>query len=568
EGSYGEYDRWSLKAAVNVPVTETFFMRLNGFVEQGDGYSDNLFLGTDVNDVDGYGGRVAMRWLPADTVTVDFSADYYKSDQAGLYASDVAGIIRPWTGSYFDVVSGTDTSNVGETYGAALTVNWDLGGDLELQSITGFRNVYQRWNLDLTDQPESVFRLWTINDTDSLSQELKLNGTATDDRLKYTVGAFWYEEENYSFIGDEINLWFPGPNRVPLPFLSRVYDMDVTSYAFFAELQYALSDRLTLIAGGRYTNDDKDLDITAYAGGEVGLSPVGGVVTFDDELLESLGTPMSLDFDKFTPKLGLQYFLSEDANLYFTWARGWKSGGWSARTNDPAEFVVFEPETVYSYELGLKTTVGDGRARLNYTAFYYDYTDFFSTATGQDGNFIVFNSDAEFYGLEFEGTVRVTENFDVFAALGWQEGEYKDRDPEVFGTSIGEEPQRMPKWSSKVGGTYIWPLAGGSSVQLTADYQFLEDHYTNLQNSELARSGDVHIVNASIGYSFGADDRYSFSLSCTNCFDNEYITQSLDFSGINPRSDQWDGQTFNGLSFLTVYAGPPRLWRATLKANF
>lgn len=115
---------------------------------------------------------------------------------------------------------------------------------------------------------------------------------------------------------------------------------------------------------------------------------------------------------------------------------------------------MFTPETINSYELGVKTTVGDGRARLNYTAFYYDYTDFFSTATGQAGNFIVFTSDAEFYGLEFESTVRLTEAFDIYATFGWEEGSYKDLNPTVFGTSIGEEPQRMPEWTAKVGGAH------------------------------------------------------------------------------------------------------------------
>ena len=567
EASLGAFDRWSLKGSANIPLSDTLYMRAGAFIEKGDGYSDNLTTGKDVNDRDGVGGRLAFRLVPSDTFEATLSVDYYKSDQNGLYASDVARIIAPRTKDLFTVHSGTDTSNIGKTYGASLTLDFTLSDDIDLQSITGFRNVYQKWNLDLTDQPVSVFLLRTINDTDSYSQEFKLNGRAADGRLKYTAGVFGYKESNFSFIGDEINHRFPGNTRVPLPYFGRNYDMDVTSYAVFAEAEFALTDQLNLIAGARYTKDDKDLVMDARVAGTPGFV-LNGAPNYNNATLNGLGVPTSLDFDKFTPKLGLQYEFSPDMNAYLTYSKGWKSGGWSARTNNPTEFVVFEPETVNSYEFGVKTTVADGRARVNYTAFYYDYKDFFSTATGAAGNFIVFTSDAEFYGLEFEATGRVTESFDLFAAAGWQEGSYQDLNPSVFGTSIGEEPQRMPKWTMKVGGTQTWAVGAGE-LRLSADYQFMADHFTNLQNSELARSGDVKVLNASLGYEF-ADSRYSLALACRNCLDHEYISQSLDFSGIDPRQTALNptAPNYNGLSFLTVYAGPPREWALTFKAKF
>jgi iron complex outermembrane receptor protein len=163
EASLGSFSRWHLKGAVNLPASEQLFFRLNGFIEQGDGWADNLFDGSEVNDNDGVGARIAARWVPSAGFTGDLSIDYYKSDQAGLYGSDIGGIVRARTSDTRTVVSGTDTSNVGRTYGAALTLNWQFGDSLELQSITGFRNVYQKWNLDLSDQPQSIFLLYTIN---------------------------------------------------------------------------------------------------------------------------------------------------------------------------------------------------------------------------------------------------------------------------------------------------------------------------------------------------------------------------------------------------------------------
>ncbi len=567
EASIGSFNRWHFKGSVNLPASDSLSFRLNGFIEKGDGWADNLFDGSEVNDTDGFGARVAVRWVPSDAFTGDLTFDYYKSDQAGLYGSDRGGIVRPATRDAFTVISGTDTSNVGRTYGTALTLNWKLSDALEVQSITGFRNVYQKWNLDLSDQPTSIFLLYTINDTDSISQELKLNGVGLDDKLKYTAGLFAYKEESFSFIGDQINLWFPF-GRVPLPFFGRNYDVDVKSYAAFAEATYSITPRFRVIAGGRYTKDDKDLVIDARVGGTPGFAiGANDPRNYDCATLRGLGVPCTLDFSKFTPKLGLQFDTSDNSMVYLNYSKGWKSGGWSARTNNPREFVVFDPETVNSYELGVKTTVFDGRARLNYTAYRYDYEDFFSTATGTAGNFIVFTSDAVFQGVEFEGTARASDHLDLFTAIGIAGGKYKDRDPLVFGTSIGSEPQRVPRVSLKAGGTYLRPIRGDSQLRISADYQFLEDHYTNLQNSELARSSNVEVWNASAGLQFG-DGKYDVSLSCRNCFDNEYISQSLDFSGLPPDATNNRNAVNNGLNFLVVYPGAPRSWALTFKAKF
>jgi len=561
QGSFGEYDRWSLKGSLNVPFSESFQGRFNVFGEGGDGYVRNVVLNRDVNDRDNQGARAAFRWLPSDAVEVNFAYDYYRAETNGVYGYDIAGLVRPAAKNFFISTSGDDTFSIGRTDGGSLTVDWAVSDSLDFTSITGFRNIYQRWALDFTDQPVPIFKLWTINDTDQISQEFRLSGNAFQDRLKYVVGAFYYDEESYSFIGDQINLLLsPGADfadpsddiRLPLPFFRRYYDVDVKSYAAFAEVNYDLTDRLTLNVGGRYTKDDKSLRIEQFIGGDFGFTPPGGIPGYNTESLRAAGIPMDIDDDDFSIKLGLQYQFTPDMLGYLTYAQGYKSGGWSARTNNPAEFVVFDPEYLDSYEAGLKTTVLDGRARLNYTVYYYDYQDFFATATGTGGNFIVSTQDAEFYGVEFEATGRLTSQVDVFAAVGWQEGKYRGVDEDVFGTSIGEEPQRLPKWTTKVGATWLKPVGAANAVRVTVDYNFLEDHFTNLQNSALGASGNVEIWNALVAYEID-DGRYTVSASCKNCFDNDYLAQSFDFAGIG---------------FVQTYPGAPREWLLSFRANF
>jgi iron complex outermembrane receptor protein len=542
EASAGEFERWNLKGGVNVPlIQDKLAFRLNAAVEQGDGYTDNITLGREVNDRDYWGTRGSLRWQPADNLDVLLTGDISRSDQAGLYAIDVSGITRPPLGDLFTTVSGTNTSNKGETEGLNLTVDWDISDTFALQSITSFRNTYQKWNLDLTDQVIPIFLLYTINDSDQLSQEFKLTGKLFDDRLSYVGGFFYFDEDSFSFIGDSFE-------RVPV-FLGRDYDVETESWALFAEFTYQIADQWALIFGGRYTQDDKSVNIVATAAGTPGFVN-NGFPSFDNTDINAAGTPTELDFDEFTPKVGVQYDITDDLQLYLTYQEGFKSGGWSARTNDATEIQTFVPEFVNSFALGGKWLTWGGRARINAEAFYYDYEDLFNTGTGQMGNFIVATNDAEIKGIEIESTVRFTDNLDGYGFIAWQDGEYEGVDPALAGTVVGAELQRLPEWSYKVGLTYTRPVGAGEIIA-NGSYAYTKDHFTNLQNTPLAKSGNVNIADASVGWQTD-DGRYYVGLSCRNCFDDEYIVQSLDFAGFG---------------FITVYPGEPRSWLLTVRAR-
>lgn len=541
ELTYGRFDRWSAKGSLNIPITDTLFARFNAIVEEGNGYTDNVVFNRDVNGRENEGFRAALRWLPSDAVTVDLSYDYYNAETDGIFGVDLAGITRPLPPNLFVSNSGDEGAfSIGRTDGTTLTVNWAINDDLDFTSITAFRNLYQRWAFDFTDQPVPIFKLWTVNDTDTLTQEFRFSGNAMEDRLKYVAGIFYYDEDSYSFIGDEINLWIAPEIRVPLPFFSRFYDVNVESYAAFAQFDYDITDRLTLTVGGRYTEDEKSLDIEQYIGATPGFVERGdGAPGYNTASLEAMGVPMDLSFDDFSGKIGLQYRFSDDVLGYAHITQGFKSGGWSARTNNPAEFVVFEPETVDTFEAGVRTTVLNGRARLNYIAFFSDYSDYFATATGEGGNFIVSTNDLEIYGFEFDGTARLTDEIDMFAALGWQQGDYKAPD-----LTVGDKPQRLPEWTFKVGSTWTHDLGGDNALRATVDYQYMDSFFTNLQNTPEGETGNVHLWNAQLAYEFSGRNHEVF-LSCKNCFDEEYVAQSFDFRGI---------------AFIQTYPNDPRTW--------
>lgn len=538
EFSYGEFDRVNVKGMANVVLMEdTLFLRVNALSQTGDGYVDNALLGKDVNDIDFWGWRAGLRWLPSENVEVIITADDSTSDQNGVYALNVLSGIPD---DLFQSSSRTDIFNESETDGIAMTVNWDISPSLSFQSITSSRTTLQKWELDLSDG--NIFDLFTINDSDQLSQEFKVSGSAFNDRLQYSAGVFYFDEDSYSFIGDR---FFLGS------LLAREYNVDVESMAAYFDGTFDVTDNLSIVLGGRYTRDEKAIDIEAAVGVPPGFSLTGGSPTWNSATLNALGTPTKLDFNDFTPKIGLKYAFSDDLDGYVTFTEGYRAGGWAARTNDPTQVLPFDPEVIDSLAVGLKASLLNGRARLNSEYFYYDYQDLFNSATDPDtGNFAVFTNDAKVQGLEIEGTMRISENLDIFGFVAFSDGEYKDVDPAV-GASLGNKLQRLPESSFKLGFTNIWPMAGGSQVRLNADYQYTEDHFTDPPNTELGRSGDIKLLSASLGWE-SADSRFSVALSCRNCSDEEYNTATLAFAPFG---------------FVSIYPGEPRTWLITLKAR-
>ena len=540
ELSYGEFDRVNVKGMANVVLQEDrLFLRFNALSQTGDGYVDNSILNKKVNDLDFSGWRAGLRWLPSDTVEVLMTADDSSSDQNGVYALNVLTGIPD---DLFQSSSVTDIFNESETDGLSLTVNWDISETLSFQSITADRTTFQKWDLDLSDSPIPIFELYTINDSDQFSQEFKFSGTAADGRLQYSAGVFYFDEDSYSFIGDR---FFSGG------LLGREYRVDVESIAAYFDGTYDLTDSLSLVLGGRYTRDKKSIDIEAAVGVPVGFSIDGGIPTWNSATLNALGTPTELEFNDFTPKIGLKYAFNDDLDGYITFTEGYRAGGWAARTNDPSQVLPFDPEIIESLAIGFKASLMDGRARINSEYFFYDYQDLFNSATDPDtGNFAVFTNDAKVQGLEVEATIRVSETLDIFGFAAISDGEYKNVDPAV-GAALGDELQRLPESSYKVGLTNIWPLNGGSKIRLNADYQYTEDHFTDPQNTDLGKSGDIGLVSASLGWE-SADDRFSVSVSCRNCTDEEYNTATLAFAPFG---------------FVSIYPGEPQTWLVTLRAR-
>jgi iron complex outermembrane receptor protein len=542
----GNYNRWEARLSGNTPISDKVFIRGNLLAQQADGYIRNVTLNKDVNDTDYIGGRVALRALPSDAVTIDVAADYSRDQTVGGYASDVAGVLRPRTSSLLRVVSGVDNSGDASTFGLSANVAWDINDSMSLTSITGYRKTDQELVLDLSDQPITLYTLFQNQYADQVSQEFQLNGTIGES-LRYVAGLYYFDESIDVDMTDATRATAAAAQSR----FNKTFTADVTSYAGFGQIEYSLGN-LTFIAGARYTRDERTLDVRQVS------TVAGPLFNFDSASLTARGAAgqnIALDrtFSKTTPKLGVNWTINDDLFGYVSWTKGFRSGGWTGRALRSDQYVNVNPEDVESWEVGLKATLADGRVRWNNTAFSMDYTNLFNSLQIA-GVFLVQTADARIQGLESEFTWRVSPYLDLFANIGYLDPQFTGTKPANLANTL----QRSPELQTKLGFSVDYPLGGGSLL-VNGDWFHTDEYRISPANLAVTAptlpvgstlTGPYELVNASVGYSW-KDGKFNVTAACTNCLDEEFST-----------AGQFIG------SYATVYAGLPRFYRLTATVKF
>jgi iron complex outermembrane recepter protein len=550
QASGGNYGFYEARGSLNMPLGDTVALRLNAVTQQQeDGFSRNVTRGGRVNDRSIEGVRAALRWQPNEAWDVNLSLDWIDDDAFGIVPSDISGRARPRRSTLYEVTSGIENYNFATSKGATVRVDW-VGSAFDVSSITSYRELAQDYVLDLSDQPQPIYSIDNIGDHDQFTQELQLKGRGSlgGRELEWITGAFFMKEWNTTLIGDTINFQLPSGARVPTGRQAKIVDNDVDSYAVFAQATVNLSERLAVTGGLRWTRDRKDVGVVQRNG--------AGAVTYTTATLVALGIPIEQTFEEVTPKIGLDFQLSDDALLYASFTRGFKSGGWNSRVTAAAQFYAVAPEFVDAYEVGAKTEWLEGRVRINSAVFYSDVGDLVIGAIGTapGGAFATLSADAGIYGIELELSAAATERLDLFATVGLMDGEYKNlgADPQGF---RGRTLPRLPGETIKIGAEYAVPLGPAGELKLGADYSFTSSYFTSSAPDAITETGDVGLVNAYLRYDW-EDKGWFVQAGCRNCADKEWFHSMLNFPVLGP-----------GVGFAAAYPSDPRTWRITVGAR-
>lgn len=426
-----------------------------------------------------------------------------------------------------------DPVNYLDRVASSLTFDWDITDTISLKAITGFHEYDTLSGQDNDGSPAVVLQSQAIFDHRQLSQELRLSGIAFDDFLDWTVGAIYYRQEtNY-----EIRVYSPYNTRFGTPTL-KTFDFiqddttDATTYALFGHLSWYLTDRLTLHTGIRRTEQDKDY--TFYRLNVDGRTPFLPLSNPDNPLNGRTGNYSGGMTDY---RLNLSYQLTPDVMAYVQYATGFKGGGISPRPYYPEQVRGFGPEFIDAYELGVKSTLLDGRLDLNVALFYNDYQDYqagiqecvdeagnilppeLAVPCGQYGNV----ADADVQGAELEFQAYLLDDMQIIGAVSYIDFEFGEPFIETNSVIAGAEAPGIGDVQASLSWQHGFELGAAGRLTPRLDAVYTPGYCGNLECSELARNESYTLVNGRLTYE-NPDATWRVALEVRNLTDELYAT--------------------------------------------
>ncbi len=571
QGSYGDFDSFNVEGAVGGSFSDGVRGRIAGRWEQSDGYleggiepfTNTQVTGRDTHGADGYAIRGSLQIDASEDVLIDLGASYTKDDDVptGMYIvsfadfDPVTGLGVPLPGNT-PLDGGTLAADVHkhasnenpffdrDALSLRASITADLATGMEFTSITGFLDLDKFYRED-AGGGLVFFPFTTIADYSQWSQEFRLSGETEQSR--WQVGAYYLDIDSVT-----ANQVEGGPiTGSPQGIIRSDLDITSTNWSVFGQFEYDFSDMFTVIAGLRWSQDDKDLKFiqTSFNMEDQGIP--SGSILFDlaDEAVGAFADVPVIDYGDYTARLQLNMHTGEDTLWFVSWNRGIKGGNWTAAASVTIDELRHNEETLNSYEVGVKTSFADGDARLNATAFYYDYDDYQAfSLTGLTPQ--VTNSDASASGGEIELFWTPGEGWDVVLGAAFLDSEV-DFVPAVFpmsGTTDAEFPQ-APSTSLNGLVRKRWDaLDGELAVQLDGNWN--DDQFMEGTNSLVSVQDSYGVLNARLTYS---RDRWSLAGWVNNVGDEEYLLYNLDLGLVG---------------FIEQVYAPPRQWGVTLRMDW
>jgi len=567
---YGNYNDITGDGYVNIPVSSTLAIKLNGAYHEHDGYVYDATLGHKVGHLEYKTGGASFLWQPNDAVDVYYRYDKGEQTQdtpalnnnaqpdqvfCFYYDQCAASVHTPQGGSRRVVLSnGFDRNAWFDTDMHVFNATWRVADGYEINYLFGYfktkEAVYQDWDgtpltLYHTDRPATY---------DQYSHELRL--TRTSDRLNYTIGLYaWksqYQIDLLSYIGFADFLY--GPDVVPPGTVLDVPQsvrQKTTSYAGFFEADWKFTDQLSMTVGGRYTRDRKESGVKDPLF-QAQLDTLGG----------SFSNPSHKSWNEFTPKAALTYQFTPDVMSYIQYTRGFRAGGYSGRPGTyEAATKPYNPETVDNYEIGMKSEWFEHRLRFNVTGFFMKYNDkqeeqSYPTSDGTGQQTLILNaSTAEMKGAELELVAQPLAGLTISATMGLLDAKYTKFTDPITGTDLTHlDLRRAPKVTWTLEPVYQWNVLGGE-MTARGSWHYVDKMQLTCFNSPQTANGQQNIFDASLAYRRNNTTVTVYGENLTNV---DSYTVGFDV-GASPN--------FAGLWSYTA-TRPPRLYGVSISQKF
>lgn len=524
---YGERNDRVVQASANVPLGDTLALRISGYSNGQDGAIPYVLTPSRaVGDRRNNGLRAKLLWEPSDNLSFLLSGEYQTAfardgqiiqslGTSALFNSQFARFAeKPGPNVYKSYMDGDWTADT-KLYAGSIEINADIGEHL-LTSITAYRKLETLQLSDIDASPANIFNNSDGGvDSNQFTQELRLTSPGGN-RLEYVLGLYYYRTENGGYAVQYGNYYGLFGAPVVVGGGQRDATNKVRSLAAFGNVTFALTDAFKLIGGLRYTND-RNHGTLVVSPLPFPAVPLGTLPNYD-------GTVKA---DNVSGKIGVQFEPSRDFMLYATYSTGFKGPA-----IDGTAGIIREvrPETVKSWEVGLKTSFLDGKGTFNIAAYWSNYRDF------QAQTFDITITPPAFYlsnagllrarGIEVETGFRVTPALRLSASGSYNDATFREYDGQCYpgqpispvvgqgcyvvpGTTTtvanyrGFRLPNAPKWSYILRADYKQAIGGDMAIDAAANWAWRTKTQAVIgdPNAEIPSYG---LLNGTIG--FGAED--------------------------------------------------------------
>ncbi len=460
DGTISEYhDGLNLKAYVTGPIIEDkITFRIAGAFQDQGGDVYNTTLDRMENDTYKFAIRSRLSFDVTEAFNITLGGTVSQLDQDGpghqirVWTPDVELLYKTFDpkaeNDEFNFQNSLDTPGFvrRDTVIADVTARYDFENDMSLVYVAGWSGFKDHVLFDADFGPAPILTQNTLEKYDQMSHELRVESGPGD--IEYVAGLYYFdstidlESQNDLLKADTVSvidelllpdllgtalapaigllgglgvvdlLDFPGEA------LTYQYEQNVMSLAGFGQVTWHATDELTLVLGARYTYEEKEGQKDQQLSGLGVLWPA-----LVSPRVSAFSEDLSRTERNFTPKASIKYNWTDDIMTFFTYAEGFKGGGYNPQSADADEFA-YEEESSRTYELGVRSQFFDGAWTLNLTGFYTEFNDF-QVVNFVGSRFVVANAEkARSQGIEAEGFMALTENFFLHGTFGWTDGKY------------------------------------------------------------------------------------------------------------------------------------------------
>jgi iron complex outermembrane receptor protein len=439
--------------------------------------------------------------LRADYTDTDRSTGAYKTTGLGITGAPapLAGLASTPSDPFQINVNAVGQFTDLDSWGSSIELNWLLGDEWSLTSLSGYRAMDFAAIEDTDGSDVNVLVTVGEEDQHQVSEELRLN-YETDD-LTWVSGVFWFREQHHS--------------DVTVNATNYLASNKTKAHALFTQATYGLSDHMHATLGLRYSDETKRFN---------------NVNTQNNPSNIVFALNQTADWQDWSPKLALDYQFENHNMIYATASKGFKSGGFNMTASD----AEFDPEKVWSYEVGAKLQSRHSALRSNLALFYYNYSDLQVSDFTQPGVLSISNAaDATIKGFEIENQWLAAQDWIVTLNYAYLDATYDHYFApqgaalvDVSGNRLNASPRH------KVSTAVQYFLTTESGIWgARVEYSWQDKQYFTAFNQDVSAQGAYGILNAQLTLQ-ATDEQWDVQFYADNITDKAYSTSSREFPAV------------------------------------